>query len=187
MAQFLLPCPCGQKVRVSNAQAGGQVACACGQSLSVPTLRGLRKLEPAPVEKSRTPALRWSATHGAIFSSAALIGAVGIALLSYQLFYYSQLVGWLGSSRFDYTVDRSKEVLEHAGEHIDAEVNKFTPAEALDDLRAAETAGLGEREPPLWEAAKKKAGERLWWIRLGGGLALGGLLVAALSLFVGRR
>ena len=50
--QFLLPCSCGQKVRVGNAQAGAGVRCVCGKSLTVPTLRGLRELESAPPDEN---------------------------------------------------------------------------------------------------------------------------------------
>jgi hypothetical protein len=47
MSEYLLPCSCGRKVPVSTRHAGQTVRCACGAELEVPTLRGLRELEPA--------------------------------------------------------------------------------------------------------------------------------------------
>jgi hypothetical protein len=47
MANYLLPCRCGQSVAVSTSMAGESVRCACGAELQVPTLRGLRQLAQA--------------------------------------------------------------------------------------------------------------------------------------------
>lgn len=44
--QYLLSCPCGEKVPVTRAQAGLSITCQCGKQLSVPTVRGLSELEP---------------------------------------------------------------------------------------------------------------------------------------------
>jgi len=46
MPEYLLPCSCGEQSVVSTAQAGGTIRCACGAELQVPTMRGLRELEP---------------------------------------------------------------------------------------------------------------------------------------------
>ncbi len=75
--RFLLHCPCGQKVEVTGAQAGGRVACACGQTIDVPTLRELQSLER--VEDGATPyrARNWSARHGLIF----LGGSIAVVAL----------------------------------------------------------------------------------------------------------
>lgn len=45
--KYLLPCACGRKLPVEVAQAGEIVRCACGQSVTVPSLRRLRELEHA--------------------------------------------------------------------------------------------------------------------------------------------
>jgi len=42
---YLLPCPCGEKLRVRTRQAGEAVTCSCGAVHQVPTIRGLKKLE----------------------------------------------------------------------------------------------------------------------------------------------
>jgi hypothetical protein len=61
---------------VEVGQAGGQVVCACGTALDVPTLRQLRQL---PLEQTQQPAqgLAWRPRYGAI--AAFLILAAGTA------------------------------------------------------------------------------------------------------------
>jgi hypothetical protein len=43
--RYRLPCPCGRTVPVRPSQAGDSVVCECGESLEVPTLRELRRLD----------------------------------------------------------------------------------------------------------------------------------------------
>lgn len=43
--RYLLPCPCGEKIAVEIGQAGQRIVCSCGQTLEVPTMQGIRKLE----------------------------------------------------------------------------------------------------------------------------------------------
>jgi hypothetical protein len=80
-AQYLLPCSCGQKVRVEPAQAGGQVACACGANLNVPTLRGLKQLEIAPPDEAavrRSAGRQWGPVRGAMFSIGLLVVVISL-------------------------------------------------------------------------------------------------------------
>src|SRR4051812_15575201 len=120
--QFLLPCSCGQKVRVANAQAGGQVGCVCGKSLNVPTLRGIRQLEPAPVEAQGKAAPTWSRVHGALFACGLLLAGVGLFLVSTYLWRYAQI----GAAQL--AVDHSAEVTSAMAGQID----KLTPVQALE-------------------------------------------------------
>jgi hypothetical protein len=55
--KYLLPCACGRKLPVEVAQAGEIVRCACGQSVTVPSLRRLRELEPANPQAAPTGAV----------------------------------------------------------------------------------------------------------------------------------
>lgn len=185
--QYLLPCTCGQTVRVGNAQAGGQVLCACGKSLDVPTLRGLRQLEWAPAEVTKKTALRWSPAHGATFALALSLAVAGAATAAYHLFYYSMLVGWAGGDGFDYTVDRSADVVRQASQHINAEVDALTPEQTLSAMRETEAEGLGEKGTMPWVVRKEQALGHLWWIRAGIGALILGTLVVIAALFVGRR
>jgi hypothetical protein len=183
--QFLLPCSCGQKVRVGNAQAGGQVICACGKNVPVPTLRGLRQLEPAPAEVIGKTALHWSPLHGAAFAGALLLATAGVALVA--LFYYSQLVGWVGNEGYDYTLDRSADMIRGMATQIDKEVDALTPEEVLVKLRETEAEGLGEKGSLPWIVLKERATGHLWWIKAGGGAFLFAAFVVLATLFVGRR
>jgi hypothetical protein len=48
--KYLLPCRCGKSVVVEPRQAGRTIACSCGASLLIPTMREIAALEPAPEE-----------------------------------------------------------------------------------------------------------------------------------------
>ncbi|MCA9126232.1 MAG: hypothetical protein KDB22_04065 [Planctomycetales bacterium] len=49
---YLLNCDCGREHTVQTSQAGQEIACQCGQTVKVPTLRSLTTLPPAEPEKS---------------------------------------------------------------------------------------------------------------------------------------
>jgi hypothetical protein len=185
--QYLLPCACGQSVRVGNAQAGATVSCSCGKTLAVPTLRGLRQLERVPQEAAAAKRLHWSPVHGTVFAAALVLATVGICFLAYNLFFYSQIVGWVGEQKYDYTTDRTQEVLKHAAAEIDAEVDKLSPEETLAKLRETEAEGIGEKATLPWVVYKKQAEFHLWWIQVGSALAAGGVLLVLAALFIGRK
>ncbi len=52
-AGYLLPCSCGAKIVVEPRQAGQTVHCACGKSLTVPTMLEMAKLERAEAVEDR--------------------------------------------------------------------------------------------------------------------------------------
>ena len=73
--KYLLPCErCGEKLTVDVSQAGRQLACRCGATLEVPSLRAIRSLETV-ADRSAKPARRsWNPTRGVLF-------AVGLVLV----------------------------------------------------------------------------------------------------------
>lgn len=174
-AQYLLPCTCGQKIRVSLSQAGGQAACACGKSLAIPTLRGIRQLDIAPATAT-AGALGWSKLHGAFFSGGVLIAAIGAAIIAYHLLLYAQIGGL--------AVDRTDEVLRSSSEQIDT----LTPLQSL-EVWSHEMLeeGLGEPQTPYWIAAKQKVDEYFAIIKMASVALLLGSILALLTMFVGRR
>ena len=171
---YLLPCSCGHKVRVTPAQAGGRVKCTCGQSLAVPTLRGLRGLTPAKSEPAARATPRWTPLHGALFSGGLLLAAAGLAVIAYHLWLYAQIGGL--------AVDRSSEVIAHEAAHID----ELSPWQTLDVWWQLADEGLGEKVTPIWIAAKDRIAQYMRWIALGGGAIIVGAVLVMSSLFVGR-
>jgi hypothetical protein len=77
-AKYLLPCRCGQRLEVDASQSGLTVSCSCGESLVVPTLRGLRKLERTGSEPEPRH-FAWGAREGTIVIGI-LITAAGLGL-----------------------------------------------------------------------------------------------------------
>jgi hypothetical protein len=74
---YLLPCPhCERKLVVTTGEAGGQVRCECGTTVDVPTVRGMRELEPtaAPAEAATS----WTTRHSVIFLGS-LVAIAGLA------------------------------------------------------------------------------------------------------------
>ena len=55
-ATYLLPCSCGAKVPIDRVHAGQTIQCACGRSLTVPSLLAMSGLEPAESEEEPPPA-----------------------------------------------------------------------------------------------------------------------------------
>ena len=77
---FQIPCGCGNRVKVSGAQAGFNVDCGCGRSLPVPSLSELRAgMADEPTNNTR-PARDRSAVQviGMILFAAGLfVGLIG--------------------------------------------------------------------------------------------------------------
>jgi hypothetical protein len=171
---YLLPCSCGQKLRVAPAEAGGQVTCGCGKSLVVPTLRGLRELELATPVAEGKPVPGWSTTHGIFFSGGIVLAIAGIALIAFHVLRYSQFIGS--------TVDHTDAVVEA---HT-AQIDQLSAVELLEEWTKVVSEGLGEKMTPPWEAAKQMIAANLFWIKAGSGAIILGVLMTVLSLFVGR-
>jgi hypothetical protein len=77
MSKYLVECTCGNKLPVEMGQAGGRIACSCGNLVDVPTLRKLRHLPSVETELTR-PTSTWSARKGVITASLLLAGALAI-------------------------------------------------------------------------------------------------------------
>ncbi|MGA2797531.1 MAG: hypothetical protein ABSE63_08145 [Thermoguttaceae bacterium] len=71
---YLLPCSCGRKIAVQLRQAGETVKCECGNSIDVPTLSNIKKLErfQSPAEP-KTVQSYWTFEHGLIFAGGLVI------------------------------------------------------------------------------------------------------------------
>jgi hypothetical protein len=177
MAEYLLPCACGQKLRVTTAQAGRQIACACGKTHSVPTLRGLAQLPPAPPLASGRSTPGWSRAHGALFASGLVAVGIGVVIIALCLFRYAQIRG------SHYAVDRTADILKASSE----DVNALTPVQLLDTWsKEVIEGGLGEPQPPPWVVAKDAIAVYKRWIMFSGCLVVVGLALSAGTLLIGR-
>src|SRR5688572_6227512 len=85
---YLLPCSCGRNCEVDAGQAGSQVACGCGTVLTVPSIRGLRQLEPAATGEAKPATPSWSPVRGAIFSLGLLLAATAVLFSGFQGYWY---------------------------------------------------------------------------------------------------
>lgn len=176
MPQYLLPCSCGQKVPVEPAQAGGQVACPCGQSLSVPTLRALRSLEPAGPEVATTRRAKggkWSRTQGAMFSIGLAVAVISLAIVAYTSFMFVQAT--------PFTRDYTPELSELSAQEVD----QLTALETYDEFVKMSSEGLGVIGTPPWVHFKKVVAEQKV-VMIGSGIAAAlGILAVVASFFVG--
>lgn len=81
---YLVPCTCGEKLRVRGGQAGEKLTCKCGATVAVPTVRNLRQLETVDDEAAPRPPLPWTALQGPLFSLGTVALFIGGALLIYS-------------------------------------------------------------------------------------------------------
>jgi hypothetical protein len=151
------------------------VSCACGKTLSIPTLRGIRQLEPV-ADRTAKPKAAWSPLQGAFFAGGMFLATIGALLIAWYLFQYAKIGGL--------AVDRSDEFIK-GGE---AQIDTLSPVQLLEVwTHEVVEEGLGEPQTPYWVAAKTKVGEYFWWVRFGGGLVVLGVIVAALTMASSRR
>lgn len=84
---FLLPCSCGETVRVLPRHAGESRTCgACGKTLAVPSMREIRRLESVEDETAlaTTPTqTNWSAGRRALFVIGIPIFLIGAGMAAY--------------------------------------------------------------------------------------------------------
>jgi hypothetical protein len=172
--QYLMPCQCGHKNRVTAAQAGGQVVCVCGKNVAVPTLRGLRSLDVAPPEAATSTKAGWSRGHGAAFATGLLLAGIGIAVCAIYLVQYARIAGW--------SVDRTDDIVRAEASQID----KLTPVQMLREWTAIVEEGLGEKGKPIWVAAKEQLGTYKLRMQIGLGAIVIGTGLALAAMFVGR-
>ncbi len=86
MAKYLVPCVCGRQHAVEAGQAGDRLACDCGATVAVPTLRKLREM---PTEREESPAegrpiwgFRQAATTVCLLAAAVCLVAAGASWFS---------------------------------------------------------------------------------------------------------
>jgi hypothetical protein len=157
---YLLPCPCSRKIPVQARQAGERITCACGATLEVPTLLGIKKLECAAVSaESIAPKATWTAGHRIIFLGALVIFA-------------SVVVGiWL------FLIRPTDPYANYSPEKVKQMVEAATPIQSWRLWHAWEMGGL-QRRKSGYESylTEQKTQYQIYWILLsitaGTGLAI---------------
>ncbi len=107
---YLLPCSCGKKIAIQKSQAGQEVACECGKTLQVPTLRGLNELELVQESTAKPGAKRgassgsrtWNPVRGFPAAIVFFLSVLCLAIAGYYAYGRYQLITYL---RADYTVE----------------------------------------------------------------------------------
>lgn len=136
----LLSCACGEKIVVSQAQAGQQVSCgSCGAVVQVPTLRGLSELPLAldtllPKAGATTDTWSW---RGPVMA-ACLAGVLGFGIFSAREFNF-------------YRLTRTN---MNAAIHIQAEtegVDEMSPDALLTLWDDYSKLSLGPKRPPAYK------------------------------------
>ena len=135
--RFLLPCECGQTLVIQIGQAGQDIACVCGRTVTVPGMREIRRLQVAD-QDSAAQSDRHAAAAGfsparVVFSLGVAIAFLGLAFAGFMLVQRAQLD--LGLSE----VEQRK--------YEDDIIESFSADLALDAWRELRHAGLGSQDP----------------------------------------
>ena len=135
--RFLLPCECGQSLVVQIGQAGQDITCACGRTVTVPGMREIRRLQAADPDAAaqsdcRAPAAGLSPAR-VVFALGVAVAFLGLAFAGFMLVQRSQLD--LGLS-----ADEQKTF-------EDGVIEAFSVDLALDAWREMRSAGLGAQDP----------------------------------------
>lgn len=131
MSKYLLPCACGKVIVIDASQAGQQIACECGKLLEVPTLRGVRELEPAPETASPSrEATDWNPSRGLVFAGSFVLFVIGAA------------VSYVGFKDLRATPNITREVETEAFDQL---IDDMSLDEVYERWKLDREHGLGER------------------------------------------
>ena len=183
---YLLTCDCGRKHTVSRKQADQLIECSCGQSLRVPTLRGLAKLPPATEGADSPPGDTaastiskngenpWSGWRGPCMAAACGGLIVSLAFASWYL---------LQRVSIDTSYTTEMEIAE--GNKI---FDLYTPEDMSLVWHSFESLGIGAKEPPLFIRWNRYAEDRALRASIAGGIAAAcGIAAAGIWLSSRRR
>lgn len=172
--KYLLPCACGAKTPLEAGQAGQRVLCACGATLTAPTMRGLAQLEKLtaadpPPRRGR----QWSRSQGILFSGGAIVAILGLVLAAYFGVVYSTAESRMAEIRGHY---------QHAME--DTRFDDLSPSELLEAWKMFQAVGLPETETAEWRELNRLSEHMVTAIGVALAVALAGILASASALFL---
>ena len=165
--KYRLECECGDPHAVAAQHAGDSISCACGRTLQVPHLRGLKALPEIADESPVQASSRWTLGHGLLFALAVPVFLAGAIVGGRSL--------WL-SRQYEVPAPTLQQVLDLHQDPItqtnfetltlmDAYENVWKKLEAIPDLT---------RMPPPHLVAKQRWGILRWQaVAFGGAGTLG--------------
>ena len=172
---YELTCTCGAKHAVTVSQAGQSLACSCGNSLAIPTLRGLKELpvaEPTAAVKGR--AIDKPTTGRPSIIVGVLVTIFFIALPVAIFYGYSRL-------RMD-----TSQTEESERDEAFALLEKAEPVMLSDAWDQYSTTALGPPSKPAFFYVQQKRQQLEMGLAIAAGIALvAGLAAGTLS--AGRR
>ena len=172
MSKYLLPCECGKGIAIDPSQAGQQIACECGKLLEVPTLRGVRTLEPVPETTSPSrQAAEWNSSRGVIFAGSLILFVVGAAV---SYFGYEGL-------RATPNITRKAET-----ESFDKAIDEMSLDEVYETWKGIREHGLGERGQNVYVNIRSFRAGRQRILAIGIALCVVGL-IGGIGATLGRR
>lgn len=170
--QYLLRCECGQSTPIDVTQAGQSLACPCGRTLVVPSMRAVRQLPLCEAGEPRVSKRSWNALQGTLFAVGALLALWGLLFAAYH---------YLLRTRIQIQ-PISSEMIRQAIEEVDT----WTLEQAYAFWTETQKRGLPPGLSPYVLACREAARlERT--ATAGAAIAVFGLLLALSSLLFGRR
>jgi hypothetical protein len=175
LMQYQLTCSCGTTHRVSVSQAGQSLTCACGNSLSIPTLRGLKELPPAQAGDATTSHSSERAETGRPSVWVGILFAIMFLAVPCAIFFAYQRL----------TMDTSN--TEEADRNAAfAELDAATPLMLSDAWNQYSTIALGPPNKPSFYHAEQARRSLEWKIVISSTIALAAAASAA-AISVSRR
>lgn len=169
--QYLLPCECGKATPVTVAQAGRTLPCDCGREQKVPTLAGLRQLEPVSSSLAKDQPAAWNTTRGAMFVVGLILAMAGLA------------VGSWGSYVLRHIDVKAIQEYEDEVEAIElGQIDHMTPIQAYEVWQKIREMGPGPADSTHTLHAQRAYDYYLRMALIGFAIAAVGILMAAGSL-----
>lgn len=137
-ARYLVTCRCGATVAVTAGQAGQEVPCQCGLSVTIPLLRELRALPQAAESAKAGPVRPQSAAPGGTVRGRIIYAGFLATVLA------SLLGGLLLYARSQIAVEWSQELQSQADSEV---IDRMNADEIFQAWHAMHTQGLGEKAP----------------------------------------
>jgi len=165
---YLLPCVCGETLRIDPSQAGLAVRCVCGRDVKAPTFRELNHLERIEEESHGPHAPEWG-TKERLLLLGGIVTIVGLFLAG--LF-------WIKTPRAPtFVIERGD---------LQTEIDSLSTEQVISVWNAIGAEGLDKSElAPIVEHRERSARTRGFMFASLGAAAIGALMLLS-ALFVGK-